>query len=241
MQKFVILSGSRSGTSLVSQTLNTHRDIVCHGEVFHRRPASHLRGTLQGTTSQEVEAMRALPTYLDRVYDQPGAAAVGFKMWNDQSPEMAAKLMADEGVYKIIFERTNILARFTSSRLVKATGIYNRHQSDPWSDNDKAQTIFDRDAWDKYQLIHRRVFKLYRDHAKGPVLEFSYERLLSEGFDSIQAFLGVDQVDLAFQKKKLYGANILDRFSESSQADVLALLDEIDRSEWIHEPKLEDN
>jgi len=237
MRKFVILSGGRSGTSLLSSTLDTHPDLVCHGEVFHsKRPAGHVRGNLLGKSNEEIKALQSdLEAYMDHVFGQDNVSAVGFKMWRTQQPDIADIMMKESSVLKIIFERKNLLARFSSSRLAQMTGVFNKGSSKQDDSHKNVKIDFDRDMWDSFVVKHNRMFKIYRKRGKGPVLELTYEELLKNGFDPVLDFLGVKRMALMPQKQKLHGSNILERFSEESRPAVEALLAEINRPDWAVE------
>lgn len=150
---------------------------------------------------------------------------------------MADALMANESVLRIIYERTNMLARFSSSRLVKATSVYNKNIGSKETEHKKARIDFDRKAWNKYEIQHNRLFKTYRDNVKGKDLDRSYEDLLRDGFDPVLDFLGVEKMELTAQKKQLHSSSILERLTDESQIEVKALLDEIGHPDWTHENK----
>lgn len=160
VKKFVILSDSRSGTSLLSETLNSHPDIVCHGEVFHPTPASHIKIHEDEITIDDLVSLREQDPakFMDVIYNRPNVQAVGFKMWRSQNPEMCDSLMEDESVAKIIYERTNVLARYASSRLVKATGIYNLKAGAGRPEKLNTKIRFDEGEFEKYARRHRNIF-----------------------------------------------------------------------------------
>ena len=234
---FVILSDSRSGTSFLSETLNTHPQIVCHGEVFHKSPAHHLKGDWRGLDLERILAMReeSWSNYLAWIFDQPGAAAVGFKMWQTHNPEACDALLTDERVLKIIYERTNVLARYSSSRLVRATGLYNLGVKGKRSEKLETMVTFHRPEFEAYIARHRQIFATYRERAAGPVLELTYDALRTDGFRPVLGFLGVEDVPLQAQKQKLYGSDILARFEPLERAEVLAVLEKLGHPEWATE------
>ena len=56
--RFVVLSEARSGTSLLTETLNTHPEITCHGEVFHPNPDWHFRGDMADWSKDRIIDLR---------------------------------------------------------------------------------------------------------------------------------------------------------------------------------------
>ncbi|MDS9468647.1 sulfotransferase [Paracoccus sp. MBLB3053] len=235
--KFVILSDSRSGTSLLSETLNSHPQIVCHGEVFHPTPRGHIKIREEERTLDQLVALREQDpvSFMRLVYDRPGAQAVGFKMWRNQNSEECDRLMADDSVAKIIYERTNILARFASSRLVKATGIYNLAPGAARPARLESKITFDRAEFDKYRARHERIFSTYRQNSRGPVLELTYKSLVEKGFDEVLSFLGAPLQPLAPQKEKLHDSRIIERFESAHHPLIVSTVTEMGCAEWLDE------
>jgi len=128
--RFVIFSSARSGTSLVTATLERHPEIFMHAEIFQKKRENHILKAFRD--SHDVDALAAQPRRLARaVLDwTPGPPVVGFKMWTWQAPAVARELLADAGVHKIVIERRNRLAAFSSVRLAFTTGTWNRWPGD---------------------------------------------------------------------------------------------------------------
>lgn len=232
--KFVIMSDSRSGTSLLSETLYSHPEILCHGEVFHPNPVHHLRGTLKPLSVEEIKRRREEDParFIDEVFDQPNYGAVGFKMWRAQNPEYCDRLLADPSVLKIIYERENVLARYSSSRLVKATGVYNMTPSGKRSQALEKLVSFDAGSFRSYLERHRELFEHYRAKARGRVLDLTYSDLVRNGFSEVLTFLGVEDIPLSPQKARLHSSDILSRFEPDAQDTIFRTLNEIGRPEW---------
>jgi hypothetical protein len=235
--RFVIVTMSRSGTSLLSETLNSHSQIVCHGEVYHPNPVWHIKDKFVERSFEEVLKFRAADpvAYLEWVYQRPDVAAVGFKMWRSQNPEVCDALLADESVSKIIYERTNVLARYSSSNLVHASGVYNMGKDQKRSKSLDQKVAFDLHKFRATLAKHRDGYTNIRQRAKGHVLDLTYDGLVSGGFADILAFLGVGQTDLTPQKQKLHGSDILNRFEDTHHAEIRAELVRIGHEEWCRE------
>ena len=232
--RFVIISMSRSGTSLLSESLNSHPQIVCHGEVFHPNPVGHLKDNFIEQSFDQVVQLRAEnpSAFLDWVFDRPGVTAAGFKMWQSQNPDGCDSLLADHSVAKIIYERPNVLARFSSSLLVRTTGVYNLGADKKRSTGLDQRVAFDLRQFRAYLAKHRETFLDLRQRARGRVLDLTYTDLLSSGFADVQAFLGVSRQDLALQKQKLHGSDILRRFDDSHHDAIRAELGRIGHEDW---------
>ncbi|PLL11133.1 hypothetical protein C0V75_17770 [Tabrizicola sp. TH137] len=236
-RRFVILSGSRSGTSLLSETLNVHPEILCHGELFHPTPASHIKRQEGDLSVEEAVALRDRDPigYLDWALTRPGVAAAGFKMWRSQQDAVCDRLLADEATLKIIYERENVLARFSSSRLVKATGIYNINSERARPGKLNTLVDFNRKAFLGYFDAHRALFAGYRARARGPVLDLTYRDVIETGFSRVLAFLGVAEQALPPQKQRLHSNEILSRFAEADRDAIRKTLAEIGHPEWVSE------
>lgn len=236
-RRFVILSGSRSGTSLLSETLNVHPEILCHGELFHPTPASHIKRQEGDLSLEEAVALRdSDPSgFLDWALNRPRVAVAGFKMWRSQHEAICDRLLADEETLKIIYERENVLARFSSSRLVKATGIYNLKSEKARPEKLDTLVDFNRKAFFDYLDAHRALFSAYREKARGRVLYLTYHDIVENGFSRVLQFLGVSEVALLPQKQRLHSNEILLRFAEKDRETIRKILDEVGHPEWISE------
>jgi len=236
-RRFVIFSAARSGTSLLSSTLNTHPNIFTHGEIYHPRPKWHLRGTFADWSDEQTIAARADKIgYLKMVFDQAGADVVGFKMWHSQEPQICDSLLAIPAVSNIIYERENRLAQYASGALAKQSGIWNRSaQNAPYKGRDSEPVEFNARRFLSYVRRQEKTFAHYRKYAKGPVLDMTYADLTTRGFHPVLRFLGVPEVNLEPQKQKLHSSNIIARFQPSAHKEVHAVLKDLGHPEWVEE------
>ncbi|WP_139838715.1 hypothetical protein [Pseudoruegeria aquimaris] len=219
-------------------TLNSHPDICCHGEIFHPKPRFHFREIW--SDHHDPADFEGAPLSLARaVLDDPRTAerfaVVGFKMWKAQAPGACKALCRDAALRKIILERKNKLATFSSGMLAKQTGVWNL-SGDRKAVAIKAEKLpFNAERFRKYVQTQREVFDFYERHVEGAVLRVSYEELNREAFDGILAFLGVESAELTEGKKKLHSSDILNRFSEDRHPEILRTLDELGHPEWVKE------
>ncbi len=234
--RFVIMSTARSGTSLLSETLNSHPDIVCHGEIFHPDPKWHLKGNLSGLPPEQIRALRAdAGAFLEKVFDQPGAVAVGFKMWRDQEPDACLRLLRDETISKIIYERRKKLAQYSSGALAERTGVWNISRGDAYHAPEAEKLPFNPADFRRFLDYQRAADDFYRANVRGPFVEVVYSEIVTQGLKMIQGFLGVEILELQPQKKKLYSSDIIGRFDPSYHPLIRRTLGELGFSEWISE------
>lgn len=234
--RFVIFSAARSGTSLVTATLGQHPDIYCHAEIYQQKRENHILKEFRA--AHDVEALAARPARLARaVLDwTPGPPVVGFKMWTWQAPGAARDLLGDPGVHKILIERENRLAAFSSVRLAFTTGTWNRW---PGEGPGEAPPLLPFDAAEFAEFCDRQdaLFAGYRERAAGPVLEVRYTELPEPGIARMQDFLGVSRRDLAPRRVKLHSDDILSRFEPADHDAILAELVRRGRPEWRTEDR----
>lgn len=234
--KFVILSAARSGTSLLTSTLHTHPDILCHGEIFHPKFRQHLKGTFDAMSDPEILVLREdTDAFVARVYDQPGAPIVGFKMWEPQHPECCARLLADTSVRKIIYERSNKLAQFSSGQLAKQTGVWNVAADNTKRKIEADPLPFNPEAFARFLEKQQATFRMYRAQARGPVLDIGFEQIAEGDFSPVLAFLGAQDMELAPRMKRLHSSDILSRYDAAQHDTIRATLRDLDRMAWVFE------
>lgn len=234
--KFVILSAARSGTSLLTSTLHTHPDILCHGEIFHPKYRQHLKGTFDEMPDAEILALRDdLDRFIPLVFEQPGAAIVGFKMWESQSPECCERMLADTSVKKIIYERDNKLAQFSSGQLAKQTGVWNVSADNAKRKIDADPLPFNPDAFARFLDKQHSIFTGYRDRARGDVLEIGFNQIAEGDFGPVLAFLGASGMELAPRTKRLHSSETLSRYDAAHHDTIRSVLQDMNRMEWLSE------
>lgn len=236
-RKFVILSDARSGTSLLSETLNSHPAIVCHGEIFHPTPTYHIKISQEEMAPEDLLSLRESDTqkFVDLVFDRPDAETVGFKMWRSQNAEYCNVLLNDETVAKIIYERRNILAKFSSIRLARETGVWNIKSGASRPKVLDKKLSFESQQFSDHANRHRGLFDYYRKNSKGRVFNTSYLDIVEHGFSEVLEFLEVPNVPLTPQKERLHSSSILERFQESDHDSVIRVVEELGHPEWLQE------
>jgi LPS sulfotransferase NodH len=232
--RFVILSMARSGTSLLSSTLNTHPAILCHGEIFHPEPRWHLLGNLEQLSDDEKRRLQAQPDFVERVYAQD-RPVVGHKMWYDQNPAVCDTLMADETISKIIYERENALAQFASGQLAYQTGIWDKEASDGTKLTNVPSLQFIPAQFNQFIAFRTETFQRYHSQSRGPVLNLTYRDIAEGHFDIVLRFLGQAPVPLQPQKKKLYSSDIISRYRPEDHDLIRSHLAAMGHPEWASE------
>lgn len=239
-RRFVIVSAARSGSSLLTATLDLHPRILCHGEIFHAKIDRHVRADALAATGAALRDADPLGFALGILAFREGEHAVGFKMWRLQSPDVCDALLADPDVLKIILERQNGLAAYSSAQLAKRSGVWNlgvRPRPDMLASARSARSRFDADEFLRFLARRDAMFEQYREAARGPVLDITYTALAGPGgFEPVFDFLGVKRMRTPQQKSRIHSADILDRFEPRARADAETALHRLGRLDWAYEP-----
>lgn len=206
---FVIVADLRTGSTLLSATLDRHPQIRCRGELFHPDdfPDNQLPAESRPALSGPALVARALA---DDDVQAAGFRAMVFHPDPAERPQWAGAwqaLAAQRDLHVIVLRRADVLAQFASLAIAQQTGRYNPHPGDPLYDPDHRPRVhLDPDAlrhWidERADLYAQRCAQL----AGHPTLELTYEQLAQSWDDTlacIEAFLGVDQKPLTPAKQK---------------------------------------
>lgn len=234
--RFVVLSEARSGTSLLTDTLNSHPEIICHGEIFHPDPATHLRGSLAELSINDMMALRENETgIVEAAFNQVGVRAAGFKMWRSQNERACLQLLQSETCRKIIYERENKLAQFSSRILAQALNVWKRPKGET-SSLDKVPLLdFSEAEFRVFLSYQTTLFDFYRTSVRGPSLELTYREIAAGGFAKVTDFLGVTEVSLSNMTEQIHSGSILLRFKPEAHEAIVDFLDRIGKPSWIME------
>ena len=136
MRKFVLVGTQRSGTTYIRQCLNSHEDILCHGEIFLKNYPGEV-GYFKSIKGQCCHTflhafMRPLQVrkYLDYYYSQSDYQATGFKLmysqvrWIPYSFPSVLRYINNNNVAVIHLVRHNVLKTYVSREVAKRRKIY---------------------------------------------------------------------------------------------------------------------
>ncbi len=118
--RFVILSLSRSGSTLLTRLLDSHPDIFAAGELFNYEARGYRAYTARGR-----DWLRDPVRSCERFFaTHAGHRAVGFKLLLGQNPGLRRALVGDSRVRKIVLVRRNFVARYTSLLETRRSGMF---------------------------------------------------------------------------------------------------------------------
>lgn len=244
--QFVVLSAPRTGSTMLQTRLCKLPGVVCYPALFsikgwpRKGDLRHEKRVLQTVPSLDRWAdpgsrFNAPECLLDDLLDvNKGYDAVGFKHHLTSTDwELTRRILDLKDLKRIVIERKNLLAAFSSQKLVEETG---QGRADPGDQLRAATFIFDEDEFAKF--CHRRVKSLGRWNSEvqnGRFLTLDYTEARTEaGIERVCQFLEVTYQIGAATTLQRHTSHIASRFVNSDH--VLNHLERIGRLEWAAEP-----
>jgi LPS sulfotransferase NodH len=120
MTRFVILAAPRTGSNLICTLLDSHRDVLCHHEIFNPRGIRYClryrNGSLNLGSVGERDAEPLM--FLDRVWNtRLSHASVGFKMTRSQNDVVFDHVVHNRDIKKIVLHRRNRIKTYVSEKI----------------------------------------------------------------------------------------------------------------------------
>ncbi len=237
LNRFVILALPRSGSSLLHSLLNSHPDIACHGEILKRNAAA---GHLLRSWRDQVDWSQRLKdpvAFIESVfaYDQP-SDNVGFKLFRTHMSDPVIETLKSSQYKKIILERRNRFACYSSKKLAHKTGIFNTRKGKVANSISDNIIDFSREEFLHFRKSYGKAMRFYRREFGSDAINVYYDRIAAgKGIRPALRFLGVEPQKLSSKLRQLHSKNILDRFQPSDHDAIRKTLDEIGHPEWINE------
>lgn len=221
VNKFVILAMPRTGSTLLTTTLNTHPEITCHGEIF-RRNIKKIQGPVKILNKVDSE-FQDEDYRIDNPFKLLGnifrleekSTCIGFKLMLVQHPTLMENIIKDKTDFKIIFlKRDNVLSVYSSDKIAQATG---QNIAGRKSNIKTVKVEFDATSFEaflnkyenKYHNTKQLLESVNREH-----LELEYNDLRSpQGFEKVLRFLKVSEEVMKTPTKKRNSDSIADRFT----------------------------
>ncbi|STX28165.1 Uncharacterised protein [Legionella beliardensis] len=239
MKYFLILSAARTRSSYLEQLLNSHPNVVCHGELFHQDKVMArlpiVKDDLNYLNFRNTEPHKFLDDIDEKTKKtHPNADMLGWKLltYDYQIKHGLTAILARKP--KIIFlTRENSLAWYSSLQLAIKTNVWFTHQPI----THQSQVTFCRKHYE--ETIERqfredlRVKRTVMAHD----LEFfpfdSEEIGKPKAMTKLLKFLGLKSAALSSPIVQQNSSDILSRFTNPN--DVLTYLQDIRRLEWVSE------
>lgn len=144
MRKFIVAGVQRSGTTLVTTSLDSHPDIHCAGELFKmRRPRgrvevldggyrAYLDSALWLKLADRLLRRRVVYGFLDGFFEHQDFKAVGFKLMNNHTVPgqfpMAVPYLIDRQVSIIHVIRENVFKTYLSRLVAQNRRVFHATQ-----------------------------------------------------------------------------------------------------------------
>jgi LPS sulfotransferase NodH len=233
--RFVILTEARSGSNLLVSLLDSHPNISCHSEVFHRK-AVFAKPPLRNVTVawRDAHIDETLQTVFSAPSRETDIAAAGFKLFYYHKPRLLLRLAADSDVRVIVLRRKDKLAQYASRKISLRTGYWRAQV--PARDAQRVVVYRPADEPEPARVEYRvlehlghtlfsgfchfaalRVLALYRS----PVLLVTYEDLAADRdreLGRVQEFLGVQSTATLTTMQRQNPISTLARFSNPDAA-----------------------
>jgi LPS sulfotransferase NodH len=201
VQRYVVLSTPRSGSSHLVQALEAHPHVACLGEIFNTHGGALRR---LGQYNEHMMTLLAndplayLQTLMDTWAKQPEAKPVfGFKMMLHHDPRVIDHLVADPDWRVILLRRANVLAQWSSLQIAKITGEWSskgkkRRAAEGIAEPETPRIEFKPKAFEAYCAKLDARYDSIKQRVDGHMLfEVSTENIDARR-DDLLAFLGVD-------------------------------------------------
>jgi LPS sulfotransferase NodH len=201
VQRYVVLSTPRSGSSHLVQALEAHPQVACLGEIFNTHGGALRR---LGHFNEEMMTMLANEplAYLQKLMDiwsqQPEFKPVfGFKMMLHHDPRVIDHLVAEADWRVILLRRENVLAQWSSLQIAKITGEWSskgkkRRAEKGIAEPETPRIEFKPKAFEAYcTKLDARYDSIKRRVAGHMLFEIATENIDARR-DDLLTFLGVD-------------------------------------------------
>jgi hypothetical protein len=240
--RFVIIATDRTGSSHLTNRLNSQGDILCNGEVFHPRTV-YVKWPKSERRSDRMNELMELRSrdpidFIQHIFLMNfGRPHVGFKIFKDQNDHALHELIDDTGILKLILYRRNVLANYSSKKL--ATISKEWHVTTGVAPREHSKVFFDRDAFiafhNSYTSFYRSV--LLRITSRQQRFQFfTYEEINDpQLFAAMVCSIGADATSINAKSRyvKQNSSDILSRFT--NPADVEQFMRERNLMHWAHE------
>jgi LPS sulfotransferase NodH len=210
IEKFIILSHGRTGSTTLRKAISAHPDVQVYGEVFHKKGGRVVNGKEFVKENDAGEFCR------DVIFKSPnefGKRVVGFKMFffharrTERQYSAWRYLISDPSIKVVLLSRKSIFDSYISARRSRRSGFWKLRRDETIAQ--KHQSPISIDAKDCYQYMLSTVAQTEwgkRVFAAHPFMEVFFEDLQANSqteYDRIFQFLGVEPKPIAIKFEKL--------------------------------------
>lgn len=210
LEKFVILSHGRTGSTALCHAMSMHPDVQAYGEVFHKKPGGAVvngKEFLDGDDGAEFcrEVVWKSPNEFEK-------RVIGFKILFFHARRSTREynawryLIADPSIKVLLLLRRNIFDSYISAQRSRRSGVWRVERDETVPEEHQSPICVDAQKCYRYMISTvveiewaRRVF------ATHPAMEIffdDFQRDFQAALDRIFGFLGVEaqSIPLTFEK-----------------------------------------
>jgi LPS sulfotransferase NodH len=213
--RFLVLSRSRTGSTMLRSALDSHPHIVMYGEMLAKAGAAHGLYSYAPVYLEKLrreDPIRFLETIIFRAFPT-FITHVGFKLfyyharnWGETSEAVWHYLQEMDSLHIIHLIRRNSLAMYASRILANQTGEWVSRKSKRASNTRPSTVILDYDSCVKeFEEYAKQKKEAENFFARKPLIRIYYEDLCND-FDSaisqLQSFLEVESHSVAPKTEK---------------------------------------
>lgn len=236
MTNFLIITHARSGSTLLSRSLNMHPDLNVQVEILHAIEPSVV--SWRKKYVQELYGIENFNFIYDDIYTRiadeydlfPLVKKVlkdcnGFKILVQQLPmnyKIWQQISSLENLKIIFLRRKNLLEAALSLKLAQKTKIWQRKIGDPIvvDEKIKIEPSFIKDFFEYNERSFQELTKIFKNHK---CIDVTYEDLIrnwDQNIETIENFLNVKKTILPFSTEKRTKSkpkNLIENFEELSK------------------------
>ncbi|MBV6633220.1 MAG: hypothetical protein KI792_09340 [Alphaproteobacteria bacterium] len=236
--KFVLISVARTGSNYIVGMLNKHPDCHCHFEIANPSQVVGAEGGPVTTNRPLTREFRDEDPvgFTNAAFDtKKPFAAVGFKIFGGDVPEIVQFALKSKDIKKIVLRRDNLLASYSSMTIAMANGVWRAKEK---SDLRETKVEFIPEKFDHYRNVTSQFYQRVEHQLSSEGQEFlklSYSKLRDpEQAQALFRFLNLaepasPEADLLRQNSK----DMLERFS--NPAVVQTHMRDIGQEDWMSE------
>lgn len=239
MTKFVIFTLPRTGSTLLSKSLNKHPEIFCDDEIFHFSFRDYfspnqfrfiklrfLPKKINYIINYPFTYLR-LTTFLNKYFsNKPGEnfKARGFKLMYYQTFYMPGLIsyLKKNNIKVILLLRENIFRNALSDMRARSTGIYHNQDDNEEERSGLSKLTVDtkelQQKMDGIVLQNKKLADIVNDM---DCIKIRYEDFTNwnNTMNKIEAFLGVSPAEISAGAKKLNPDNLEDMIANYTEVD----------------------
>jgi hypothetical protein len=237
-KKMVLLSMPRTGSTMMTRKLTQHDNAHMLNAIFSDRGWGHggrvhrsLKEGLDERWEDLAYRVENRAQLLDKIFDLDAAPCMGFKHHLSGPREITKTVLEDDSIAKIILNRTNLLACYSSNKLAVL------HRSLGPDAEKPRQVEFDAEEFKAYVKRRKHAYSRWDeiiDANADNCLRITYaEARTDAGMDKVTTFLGLSSSKLDSPTKKRNSDEVLTRFTNPD--DAAACLREEGLEDWATE------